>query len=261
MNFMERMKFKKTKEYQDYKKALENNKKDIERFALYYKDTNEKLARLYKAGDNADKKEIIRLTNDLQRWYYDYQESLLITDFIRPNNKDEIDSRLEIQSSFAEKLTNIVGSDSNLRFHGTTVYYAKEIIKSNSISSTADRYNGYTNSSDETGFISASTINSINRTIDYFTDFSSYRRCLPSGVLFVLNEKEGDFELRQRDEIQKVNFKENPEQLVGIVCTDEVKDMAINWCKEYNMDDSKVFSYNEFLEYIKNNNIEHNKTI
>ena len=61
--------------------------------------------------------------------------------------------------------------------------------------------------------------------------------------------------------MQKVNFKENPEQLVGIVCTDEVKDMAINWCKEYNMDDSKVFSYNEFLEYIKNNNIEHNKTI
>ena len=29
MNFMERMKFKKTKDYQDYKKALENNKSKL----------------------------------------------------------------------------------------------------------------------------------------------------------------------------------------------------------------------------------------
>ena len=261
MNFIERMKFKKTEEYMDYKKALENNKKDIERFALYYKDTKEKLARLFKMGDNADKKEIIRLTNDLQRWYYDYQESILITDFIRPNNPDEIKKRNSIKSSFGEKLLNIVGISSNLRFHGTPIYYAKEIIKSNSISSTADRHNGYIHSTDDSGYISASTINSISRTIDFFTDFASFNRSLPCGVLFVLNEKEGDFDLRSSSQMQNINFKENPEQLVGIVCTDEVKDMVSKWCIEYNMDENKVFSYNEFLEYAKNNNLEHTRKI
>ena len=60
--------------------------------------------------------------------------------------------------------------------------------------------------------------------------------------------------------MQNINFKTNPEQLVGIVCTDEVKKTVIKWCVKYNMDENKVFSYNEFLEYAKDNKLENNKT-
>lgn len=261
MNFIERMRFKKTEQYLDYKKAKELNKKDIERFYLYYNDTKDKLDQQIKMGDSANPKEIRNLSNDLHRWYYEYNKSILESEFIRPNNESEIKAREIIANSFGSELTSIVGNDSNLRFHGTPIYYAKEIIKSHSISSTADRFNGYIASSDESGYISASTIDSINRTLNYFTDFASYRRSLPCGVLFVLNEKQGDKELRDRSEMHNIDFKENPEQLVGIVCTDEVKDMVYKWCLKYNLDESKVFSYNEFLEYAKNNNLEHNKTL
>ena len=260
MNFMERMRYRKTGEYQDYKKVLELNKKDIERFKIYYEDTKEKLNKLMNQTD-VDTKQLNYLKNELQRWDYEYQKSMLEREFIRPNTKEEIDLREEIANSFGASLLNIVGSNSNLRFHGTPIYYAKEIIKSNSISSTADRHNGYIHSTDDSGYISASTINSISRTIDFFTDFASFNRSLPCGVLFVLNEKEGDFDLRSSSQMQNINFKENPEQLVGIVCTDEVKDMVSKWCIEYNMDENKVFSYNEFLEYAKNNNLEHTRKI
>ena len=261
MNFIERMKYKKTAEYQDYKKAVSNNLKDTERFIMYYKDTKDKLDELIKKGEDSNSKELRYLKNELQRWNYEYQNSLLIREFIRPNNNEEIEARNNISNTFGDELKKIVGNDSNLRFHGTPIYFAKEIIKSNTISSTADRFDGYINSSDEAGYISASRVDSISRTINYFTDFSSYMRCLPCGVLFVLNEKEGDYELRDRSEMQNVNFKSNPEQLVGILCTDEVKNMIIDWCNQADIDSSKVFSYNEFLEYAKNNNLEHNKKL
>ncbi|MBP3766595.1 MAG: hypothetical protein J6G98_05385 [Bacilli bacterium] len=257
MNLIERIKYRKTNEYQDYKKVLEANKKDIERFALYYKDTRAKLDDAIKKGDDA--KLIKNLTTDLQRWYYEYQKSILESNFIRPNSKEEIDKRDTLGDIFPKELSNILGSDSNLRFHGTPIYFAKEIIKSGTISSSADRFAGYIHSTDESGFFSASTIDSLSRTIDFFTDFASYNRCLPCGVLFVLNEKEGDSELRSRSQMHNIDFKKNPEQLVGIVCTDEVKDMAIKWCNEYNMDSTKVFSYYEFLEYAKENDLENNK--
>lgn len=284
MNFIEKLKYKKTEEYQDYENAKNANNIDIVRFNDYYVDTKLKLdeetKKLIKLNEllkqrntdveylNKIKEEIIivtnevnRLRNDKQKWNYEYEKSLLISDFIRPNTKEEIESRNQIANTFADSLKEIVGSESNLRFHGTPIYFAKEIIKSNSITSSADRYDGYIASSDMSGSISASTINSLSRTIDYFTDFASYTRCLPCGVLFVLNEKDGDCELRDRSEMQNVDFKKNPEQLVAIVCTDEVKNMVINWCNEYNMDSNKVFSYNEFLEYAKNNDLEKSKTL
>lgn len=259
MNFIERIKYKKNVEYLDYKKALEANKLDITRFNEYSIDSQLKLNNLLKQR-SSDINEINRLKEEIKKWNYEYEKSILITEFIRPNTKEEIESRNIIGNTFANNLKSILGSNSNLRFHGTPIYFAKEIIKSNSITSTADRYNGYIASSDESGVISASTIDSLSRTIDYFTDFSSYMRCLPCGVLFVLNEKEGDFELRNTSEMQNINFKTNPEQLVGIVCTDEVKKTVIKWCVKYNMDENKVFSYNEFLEYAKDNKLENNKT-
>jgi hypothetical protein len=55
--------------------------------------------------------------------------------------------------------------------------------------------------------------------------------------------------------MQSVNFKTNPEQLVGIVCTSEVYDMALNWCLDNGYATDKVFTYDSFLDYARNNNL------
>ena len=113
-------------------------------------------------------------------------------------------------------------------------------------------------STDLLGHCSASSINSLDRTIQFFTDFASYNRSLPCGVLFVLNEKEGDSELRKYDEMLSVDFEKNPEQLVAIVCSDEVKNMVSEWCFKSSIPTEKVFTFNSFLEYAKNNNMQEN---
>jgi hypothetical protein len=61
--------------------------------------------------------------------------------------------------------------------------------------------------------------------------------------------------------MQNVNFFNNPEQLVGVLGTSEVKDKLIEWMNAVNLDSSKVFTYDEFLEYAKTNNLESIKTL
>ena len=61
--------------------------------------------------------------------------------------------------------------------------------------------------------------------------------------------------------MRNVNFKPNLEQLAYIVCSGEVKGMVSNWCESAYIDKTKVFSYYDFLEYAKNNDLEHKRRI
>lgn len=193
--------------------------------------------------------------DEVGRWKYQLYAAKLKRNFVRPNSEEDIQERDRIANTFGKELMEIVGEDSTLRFHGTPVYFAKEIINSGVITSTADRFDGYIASTDLAGTFSASSIKSLDRSINFFTDFASFQRGLPCGVLFVLNEKTGDEELRKSDEMQSVNFRTNPEQLVGIVCTSEVYDMALNWCLDNGYATDKVFTYDSFLDYARNNNL------
>ena len=193
--------------------------------------------------------------DEVGRWKYQLYAAKLKKNFIRPNREEDIQERDRIANTFGKELMEIVGEDTTLRFHGTPVYFAKEIINSGVITSTADRFDGYIASTDLAGTFSASSIKSLDRSINFFTDFASFQRGLPCGVLFVLNEKAGDEELRKSDEMQSVNFRTNPEQLVGIVCTSEVYDMALNWCLDNGYATDKVFTYDSFLDYARNNNL------
>ena len=265
MNFiqkiMEKRKYKKSPEYLEYLSMLDLNKTDIDRVLGYYEDATKKLSELLEAGVDKESKEFLDVKETMQRWYYSYNETVKMREFIRPNSKDEIAERNRIAETFGKELQGILGIESNVRFHGTPIYFAKEIIETGKICSSADIYDGYIRSTDISGEFSASDIHSIDRTINFFTDFGSYRRCLPCGVLFVLREKEGDKELRTSANMQNVDFFQNPEQLIGVLGTSEVKDKLIEWMNSVNLDSSKVFTYDEFLEYAKTNNIESVKTL
>ena len=187
-------------------------------------------------------------------WLYAYNEQIKQIEFMRPNTNEEIEERNRIANTFSENLLEIVGNNSRLRFHGSPIYFARDIIKTKSISGTADRYDGYIKSTDIKGEFSASTIESLSRTINYFTDFASYNRCLPCGVLFVLKEKEGDEEIRKYSTMQNVNFDANPEQLVSIISTEENINSLIKWCNEVGLDSSIVQSYDSCLDYFRNMN-------
>lgn len=251
----EKMRYKKTKEYQSYLESLKLNKEDITRCFNTYQEYKKKLEALVASGSN-DEKMKQHYYNEMQRWYYEWQKQKLETEFIRPNNQEEIEQRIRIANNLSKNLKEVLGENSTLRFHGTPIYMAKQIINSGNISSTADRYDGYIRSTDEAGFCSASTIENIDTTVIGFTDFASFQRDLPCGVLFVLKEKDGDEEYRYYNAMKNVDFIERPEQLVGICCTDEVKNMVSEWCNLKGVDVNKVFTYDEFIEYARNNDLE-----
>ena len=253
---IEKRKIKKSKYYLDYLTCRDILKVDINRFNKYYNDALITIRGLLDAGVPADDKRVVSAKEEMQRWYYEYQEAVVAKDYLRPNTNEDILERQGIFENFGEELKNILGEDSKIRFHGTPIYFAKSIIETGTISSTADRFEGYIRSTDLRGTFSASTINTLPTTIDYFMDIGSDRRSLPCGALFVLQEREYDEQLREQSCMYNTNFKTDPDQLVAIVSTTENKSALIKWCNDYGLDSNKVYTFGEFLEYAKNNNIE-----
>ena len=107
-------------------------------------------------------------------------------EFLRPNFQEDIDYRENQLKTFIPRLKQVISPNLDLRFHGTPIYFAEQIIKNRGISSTADRYDSYMKSTDPKGSISATTIDTISRTISFFTDMASYQRSLPCGCVFAL---------------------------------------------------------------------------
>ncbi|MEI3430132.1 MAG: hypothetical protein V8R72_03225 [Clostridia bacterium] len=170
------------KQYKADKKLLINNAKRYTNYLEQAMDRLKKVQTVY----TLDSKEYKHAYDEVQRWKYNVDESKLQLKFIRPGNQLDIGYRNYQYDNFVNKLREVFPDDLDLRFHGTTIYYAEQIIKTGRITSTADRYNGYIKSTDLSGEISASNIETIDTTISFFSDLISYQRSLPCGCVFAL---------------------------------------------------------------------------
>ena len=230
--------------------SININLSDLDRFIECYEKCEANLSSLDKDSEQY-KKEL----ENKNSWYYSLIECSKRVEFYRPNSITESHERDEIFKNFGNTVSNLLGPDSNLRFHGTSIYYAKDIIKSKTISGTADRYDGHIKSTDSKGTFSASDVSSLNRTVQFFMDLGSDRRCFPCGVLFVLNEKDNDYDLREASLMNNIDFNKNPEQLNAIISTDENIKSLTKWCLESNIDPSCIYTYDSYIEYIRNSKI------
>lgn len=181
-------------------------------------------------------------------YYYDMEKAKL--KFIRPNNPIDISYRCTESREFCEQLRSVTSRDLDLRFHGTPIYFAEQIIKSGVISSSADRYDGYIHSTDPEGEFSVSDINTLDNTIVFHTDLSAYQNSLPCGCVFAL------FPADMEDEeypglMMNVNLKQNPEQLFGIFTTPENIERVKSWMQESELDPEKVFTFEQFKKYVQ----------
>ena len=232
---------------EEFKRNINSIIRGIDDFIKNYDRCEENLQKYV-----INSEEYNKVNSDRQRWYYEIIKCSKMVEFMRPNTPLEIKKREEIYKTFGTDVQNILGDECELRFHGTPIYYAKDIIKTKSISGSADRYDGYIRSTDLKGEFSASSISSLDRTIHFFTDFGSDLHCLPCGVLFVLKEKESDFELRQYSTMHNINFLENPEQLQAIISTDENIENLNKWCLESGIDTSIIYTYDGYIEHLRN---------
>ena len=153
-------------------------------------------------------------------------------------------------NEFTEKLQSVISKNLDLRFHGTPIYFAEQIIKTKTITSTADRYNGYRNSTDRYGEFSASSIQTLGETIKLFSDIQAYYRSLPCGCIFALFPK-GPEDNEFPNLMKTVDLSQNPDQLYGIFTTPENIDRVSTWMQEAGLDASKVYTFESFLEQVQ----------
>jgi len=240
-----------TEEYKTYKTHLKSKKSDIERFKGYITDAKIKLEET-KLRFPETSKECKDAKDQVERWKHSLKATELALKFMRPNIPEDIEYRnTHGGEDFVRKLQEIASPNLDLRFHGTPIYFAEQIIKSGEISSTADRYDGYIKSTDMKGEISASTIKSVNRTIDFFSDMASYMHSLPAGCIFAILPKDQADANYGPDLLHSVNLKENPEQLFGLITTPENIEQVTNWMKESGFQDKGVYTFEGFLEAVK----------
>ncbi|MBR3512549.1 MAG: hypothetical protein IKN74_06325 [Clostridia bacterium] len=217
-------------EYQDYLQSIESHKRDIEMYEGYLRDGIE----------------------DAPRWKYALKQRQMEMEFLRPNNPKDIEERNYWANNFYKEFVKVYPESEDLRFHGTSIFNTKAILESGGIFSSVDINDGYMASTDLSGEISASSRDSLDRTIQFFTDMGSYIRSLPAGCVFVMNPRtDKDRELKRQDAMESVNFKEHPEQFYGIFTTNENLPIVKEWVEKAGLDPNKAYNFQGFLDKLK----------
>lgn len=238
-------------EYELYKKCIESLKLNI---IMYRKTLNNAIEKFSNINQRApkDSEEYKEAKDEVYRWKQVLEECELELKFIRPNSQKDIDYRNNQYENFSYQLQEVLSPDFDLRFHGTTIYFAEQIIASKTISSSADRYDGYIKSTDRKGEISVSNRETIGTTIHgWFLDLAAYRRSLPAGCIFALLPKDKEDATYAPNVIRSVDFVKNPEQLFGICTTPENLEQVKKWMQQAKMNPDLVHTFEEFLQVVK----------
>jgi len=166
-------------------------------------------------------------------------------EFLRCPTREDIDYRMSIYSSSSSDFVKALEADLPFRFHGTPIYFAREIIQSREISCNQDRF-GFQTSHDLSGHISVCTIENVGVSIHNYMSLTDF--CMPAGCLFVLLPQQEDGVVKNF-QMKKVDFAQNPEVLIAIITTPENIAQVKRWCEESGIDSNKIF---DFYSFIKN---------
>lgn len=234
------------KQYEADKEILNNQLKD------YYKRNNEAIIKFNDAMQNygTESKEFKQASVELRKWSFYIRQSNLALRFIRPNDIDDIEYRNYQYQEFTTRLQSVTCMPLDIRYYGATIYNAEQIIKSKSIKPMPDSENEYTQFTDVSGQIPASTIQNLYKIIDYHSDIKAYERSLPCGCIFAIFPK-GIQDYQSQDYINAVDFGQNPERLFGIITTPENNELVKKWMEEENLNPEQVYTFEEFISLVQ----------
>ena len=235
-----------------YKSQLRDNRRESNRISRYVEEFSEKFDAVLEEGWPQDSARYQDARNEKYRWIIDLDGLQTEKDYIRQNTQEDIDYRERQCVEFPDKLRAVLPTDFDLRFHSTSIGFTKQILESKSISSTPFRFDGYIKNSDGIDNISASNRDDISRTIHFYAGLREYKRCLPAGCVFALLPKDqADIEMSSRNEMGRIDFSQNPQQLFGIFTTPENIKRVKEWMREAELDPELVYTYEGFLQAVE----------
>lgn len=238
--------------YEKLKDWLESGTMDAD----YFKSWNQGYLQQMEQSKDVLERMMVEAKHECTRWTLAIDEKQKELQVLRPNTKKDAAERINIIENFAKSIREIDPTGSlDLRFHATKFIATKDIIESGGIISSCDRLDGYMTSSDAPNIISASDINHVQDSINFWLDIKSETQSLPAGCMFVVQpQTREEADMISSREMHNVMFKKNPEQLVAILTTSENKAQVQQWMNENGLNSNIVFTFEEFparLDYMK----------
>ena len=162
-------------------------------------------------------KAMLERPDEARRWQYCFDEDIVEVDYINGASLEEKKAAVGKISEIVDKISTNT-KNQNLRFHATSLTNAVRIIDSKQLSSSADRYDGYNNSTDGYGRISVTEPKDLGYSVSYY--FNLVLPNVPCGAIFVLEPREGQ-DFPEANQMSSVDFRKHPDQLKAIITTDE----------------------------------------
>lgn len=196
--------------------------------------------------------------NQIRRWQYQIFNLKLEQEFARPDNPVDLAERNDVYNSFHRNVEKVLSDNLHLKFHGTDICHASQIIKTGQISSSVDRIGSET-SYDTEGQISVSEKNTLYVTTHGYTDLP--RHFMPAGCVFVVLPKNHVEDMAGKSLLMdNVDFRSNPDQLYAIITTSQNKDMVAGWCVDSGVL-APVMTFDESLQKIEQDSQKMDKAV
>lgn len=207
--------------------------------------TKKKLIELEEQGDSYG---VDRLKKKLAS---DEQKKFSFSSFIkylRPDFDEDIEERKNVMANYTSLIRQIVPRDYPIIFHGNKyIGVIEKIIKDGGLTTPAER------GEDSKTFATQIDV-TCARDIHVSLEFAEPGRGLPYGAIFAFLPDENEIKnvletygSEVEGGVRSVNFRNQPQRLIGIITTAENLERICTWCELYGLDSSKVFTHNGFL--------------
>lgn len=213
----------------------------------------EKLKQQLAATDETDSRKVNFLNNRIEKQTatVDYIGGILKR--MRPNNERDLEMREEVLTHFAKIVNEVIPDEEPVVFHGVdNINTVEEIIDSGGLKTPEERGADFTSFATQIDVAAKKNI----QTSCNFADAGAHS-FLPYGGMFVFypkdHEKEKVLSTGNNTEvyggISGVNLDED--RFMGLITTDENTDELKELFRKNNLDDKKVFTHEQFLDFCK----------
>lgn len=208
------------------------------------------------AMDNADYRLMEIYQNRLKNYLQRLKNLKSVIEYLRESNYEDILERERIKREFPYLVKEVIPDDVPIVFHSNkNVGIIYEIIKSGGLFTPEQR--GVDFSSFAT-LIDVTCKDNIEVSCAFAEQGNDY--ILPYGAIFAFLPLEEEFKkvlsTGESSEVyggvEGVDFRKEPNRLIGIITTKENIDRFREWCIKYNLDPHKVFTHEEFIVNCRN---------
>lgn len=160
-------------------------------------------------------------------------------EFLRPSSDEDVAYRRRVYEELPAVIRKAAPPDVPLRFHGTRLSIARDIISSGEISSSEDREEINTSPWGGQGMISVTRPENVRHSVEDYIQLLDRDCTVPPGCIFVLRPVSAE-EAGSTEIMENVYFGEQPERLVGIMTAPENIPLVQEWSVAAGVDPGKV---------------------